>query len=83
MVGDRRRRVRQAALDALAVLGQIYDSEVLFKKRNKSNNLQLGVECRKMLLEPAYIKKNNICILCNIYINIHLSLFFYILSNSG
>lgn len=32
MVADRRRRVRQAALDALAVLGQIYDSEVLFEK---------------------------------------------------
>lgn len=30
MVADRRRRVRQAALDALAVLGQIYDSEVKF-----------------------------------------------------
>lgn len=28
MVGDRRRRVRQAALDALAVLAQIYEPEV-------------------------------------------------------
>lgn len=28
MVADRRRRVRQAALDTLAVLAQIYDSEV-------------------------------------------------------
>lgn len=28
MVADRRRRVRQAALDTLAVLGQIYDPEV-------------------------------------------------------
>lgn len=28
MVRDRRRRVRQAALDTLAVLAQIYESEV-------------------------------------------------------
>ncbi|KYN01938.1 hypothetical protein ALC62_07241, partial [Cyphomyrmex costatus] len=31
MVADRRRRVRQAALDTLAVLGQIYDSEVVLE----------------------------------------------------
>jgi len=29
MIIDQRRRVRQAALDTLAVLGQIYDPEVL------------------------------------------------------
>ena len=29
MVGDRRRRVRQAALDTLAVLAQIYEAEVM------------------------------------------------------
>lgn len=38
MVADRRRRVRQAALDALAVLGQIYDSEVLFEKPRSLRN---------------------------------------------
>lgn len=30
MVRDRRRRVRQAALDTLAVLAQIYEPEVLY-----------------------------------------------------
>lgn len=30
MLRDRRRRVRQAALDTLAVLAQIYESEVIF-----------------------------------------------------
>lgn len=30
MLRDRRRRVRQAALDTLAVLAQIYESEVYF-----------------------------------------------------
>lgn len=30
MVRDRRRRVRQAALDTLAVLAQIYESEVFY-----------------------------------------------------
>lgn len=32
MVADRRRRVRQAALDTMAVLGQIYDPEVSLGK---------------------------------------------------
>lgn len=32
MVGDRRRRVRQAALDTLAVLAQIYEPEVTSKE---------------------------------------------------
>lgn len=30
MMRDRRRRVRQAALDTLAVLAQIYESEVFY-----------------------------------------------------
>lgn len=36
MVGDKRRRVRQAALDTLAVLAQIYEPEVK-KKKNKTS----------------------------------------------
>jgi len=33
MIADRRRRVRQAALDTMAVLGQIYDPEVYIARR--------------------------------------------------
>ncbi|XP_072762296.1 uncharacterized protein [Anoplolepis gracilipes] len=36
MVADRRRRVRQAALDALAVLGQIYNSEEVLEAARRA-----------------------------------------------
>jgi len=41
MVADRRRRVRQAALDTMAVLGQIYDPEVKLFKNSQNRKIEV------------------------------------------
>lgn len=41
MVADRRRRVRQAALDTLAIIAQVYDSEVHIARDSRDSNPSL------------------------------------------
>ncbi|XP_025270604.1 uncharacterized protein LOC105251443 isoform X2 [Camponotus floridanus] len=58
MVADRRRRVRQAALDALAVLGQIYDSEEVLEAGRRAAEGQADAEAMLAAIRARLARKS-------------------------
>ncbi|XP_070154270.1 TOG array regulator of axonemal microtubules protein 1 isoform X4 [Polyergus mexicanus] len=58
MVADRRRRVRQAALDALAVLGQIYDSEKVLEAGRRAADGHADAEAMLAAVRARLARKS-------------------------
>ncbi|XP_014468480.1 PREDICTED: uncharacterized protein LOC106741218 [Dinoponera quadriceps] len=58
MVGDRRRRVRQAALDTLAVLAQIYDPEEVLKAGKRAGDGSPDAEAMLAAIRARLARKS-------------------------
>ncbi|XP_011063428.1 PREDICTED: uncharacterized protein LOC105151429 [Acromyrmex echinatior] len=58
MVADRRRRVRQAALDTLAVLGQIYDSEEVIEAGRRAGEGNPDAEAMLAAIRARLARKS-------------------------
>ncbi|KAG5333457.1 TGRM1 protein, partial [Acromyrmex heyeri] len=58
MVADRRRRVRQAALDTLAVLGQIYDSEEVIEAGRRTGEGNPDAEAMLAAIRARLARKS-------------------------
>ncbi|XP_011701488.1 PREDICTED: uncharacterized protein LOC105458119 [Wasmannia auropunctata] len=58
MVADRRRRVRQAALDALAVLGQIYDPEEVLEAGRRAGDGSPDAEAMLAAIRARLARKS-------------------------
>ncbi|XP_071558648.1 uncharacterized protein [Temnothorax nylanderi] len=58
MVADRRRRVRQAALDTLAVLGQIYDPEEVLEAARRAGEGSPDVEAMVAAIRARLARKS-------------------------
>ncbi|XP_018046258.1 PREDICTED: uncharacterized protein LOC108685801 [Atta colombica] len=58
MVADRRRRVRQAALDTLAVLGQIYDSEEVIQAGRRAGEGNPDAEAMLAAIRARLARKS-------------------------